>query len=113
MEWRDRDEAGRRVDLAAIGFRAIDIVEHGEIGGRGIVGELDPHGGERRIAGETDMRLGLPGQRGDLHRALADRDAGARAGQQIAAREHGGNQQRNSRGQNLQTHETHSLADKP
>ena len=57
----DRHEAGRGVDLAATGFRAVDIVEHGEIGGRGIVGELDPHGGERGIAGEADVRLACQG----------------------------------------------------
>ena len=57
------------------------------------------------------MKLGVPGQRGDLDRAVADRDAGMRAGQQLAAREHGGNEQRNSRGQDLETqHDTHSLS---
>jgi hypothetical protein len=58
------------------------------------------------------MGLRLPGQRGELDRSLADRDAGPRAGQDIAAREHGGNQQRKGRGQDLQTqHDTHSPTD--
>src|SRR5580693_9566461 len=50
------------------------------------------------------MELGLPGQRCDLHRSGADRNAGPRAGQQLAASEYGGNHQWRRRDQNLQTH---------
>ena len=84
---------GAALACAGAGFGAVDVVDHGEIGGLGVVGDLDPHGGERRIVGEADVKLGLPGHRGDLDRGLADRDAGPRPGQQLAAREHGGNEQ--------------------
>src|ERR1700687_390792 len=53
------------------------------------------------------MKLGLPGQVRDLDRGLADGDTGPRARQQLAAREHRGNDQWNSRRQNLETqHDT-------
>jgi len=67
------------------------------------VDDLHPDGGEAGIVGEADPQLRLPGRGGDLHRVIAEHDAGRRRRHQLAARERAGNQQRNSRGENLET----------
>jgi len=86
---RDRDELGRRVDLAGIVFRAVDVIDHGEIRAIGAVGDLDADGG---VGG------------------VADGDARPRARHQFDAGEQGGQRQWNNRNQNLETHHATPLA---
>jgi hypothetical protein len=62
------------------------------------VGNLDPHGCAGGIVGEADVAVRLPGKGGDLDGRAGDLDAGPRPGQKLAAREQGGNRQRNNRG---------------
>ncbi|MEA2796266.1 MAG: hypothetical protein QOI87_3646 [Bradyrhizobium sp.] len=62
--------------LAGARLRTVDVIDHGEIGRVRAVGDRDPHGCGPGIVGETDMKLGLPGQLRDLDRGLADGDAG-------------------------------------
>ena len=81
------------VGLAGAGLGAVDIVDQREIGRFGAFGDLHPHGRGCRIVGEGDMEVGVPGQVGDLHRRVGDRDAGMRTRQQPAAREQRGNEQ--------------------
>ena len=78
----DRDELRRRVALAGAGLGGVDIVDHGEIGRFGAVGDLDPHGGAGGIAGETDVEL-RPARSSEAiwTEVPADRDAGPRARQ--------------------------------
>ena len=40
----------------------VDVVDDGKVGRLGVVGDLDPHGRQRRIVGEADVTFGLPGQ---------------------------------------------------
>src|SRR5205823_1444749 len=93
----------RRIGLAAAGLAGINIVDHGKIGRFGAVGYLDPNGRQRWIIGEADVMVGLPGQKGEMDRYVGHRDAGPRAGQQIAAGEKAGNRQGDNGGQDLET----------
>ena len=65
---------------AGAGVGSVGVVDHGEVGGFGAIRDLDPHGRAGGIAGETDVALRVPGERGDLDRCARHFDAGARTG---------------------------------
>ena len=67
---------GGALALAGAGLGAVDVVDHGEVGRFGAVGDLDPHGRAGGIVGETDVTVRLPGEGGDLDRRACDLDAG-------------------------------------
>src|SRR6516165_7629800 len=115
---RDGDELRRRRLAAGVLLAPLDIIDHGEIGLRRIVGHGDAHSCQRGIVGEADMEVGVPGRRSDLEGLGADGDAGARAFEYVDTGDDRSRDQGNSRDQNLQTqsetqHGTHSLKHKP
>jgi hypothetical protein len=111
---RDSDRQHCRGSLASAGLRTVGIVDNGKIRSLGALRDLHPHGRGRRIVGETDVKVGMPGDGSDLDRGIADGDAGVRARQPSAACEHSGKDQWNNRGQNLETqHDTPFAPSKP
>src|SRR5437762_643351 len=107
-------EPRRRVAFAGTGFDCVDIVDHGEVGGFRVAGDLDPDRRAGGIVGETDVAVRLPGEGCDLNGGARYFDAGPRPGQKLAAGKQGGYRQRNNRGQDLQTqHDTLPADHKP
>jgi hypothetical protein len=108
---RQRGRAGRASSwLRSAGFGTVDIVDDGEIGRLRALRHLHAHRRGCRIVGETDVKVGMPGNGSDLDRGVADGDAGMRARRPSAAREHRNHGQGNNRSQNLQTQHDTPLA---
>ena len=59
---RDGDKSHRRAGLAGIGFRAVGIVDHHEIGRLRAFDDLNPNRRRGWVIGETDMKVGMPGR---------------------------------------------------
>ena len=107
----DGDESRRRRDAAGTGLGAVHVIDVGEIGSLRAVDNLDTDCRERRIIGETDIELRLPGRRRDLNRCLTDRDAWSRRWSQFAAGKDAGHNQWNRRSKDLETQHDTPLAE--